>query len=227
MSIPSVDESPSTPEFVMATLKSVASVEAEDDSEPLVSVLLRKLRSATAPQAMQDGWSSLSALGRLLILSDGSMTRHLEALTSLPTQISIISEAVRLVGDMEGTLHPLLWADILALSAVGGHLLVRQVWLRSAERAPSLYACSWWNERDHQTYLADQSKPIWASLQHAKVELFRQIRSIHYLLPSAALQDAFGVDGTQLWARHYTFVKSGKLLAVIFECFNPALVNAL
>ena len=226
MSIP--NESPSTPEFVMATLKSVASVEAEDDSEPLVSVLLRKLRSSTAPQAMQDGWSSLSALGRLLILSDGSMTRHLEALTSLPTQISIISEAVRLVGDMEGTLHPLLWADILALSAGGGHLLVRLVWLRSAERAPSLYACSWWNERDHQTYLADQSKPIWASLQHAKVELFRQIRSIHYLLPSPALQDAFGVDdGTQLWARHYTFVKSGKLLAVIFECFNPALVNAL
>ena len=63
----------------------------------------------------------------------------------------------------------------------------------------------------------------------AQVEMFRQIRSIHYLLPSAALQAAFGVDCTQLpvWARHYTFVKSGKLLAVIFECFNPALVSAL
>jgi hypothetical protein len=101
-------------------------------AEPLVSVLIRKLRAATAPQAIQDGWSKLSALGRLLLLSDGSMTRHLEVLTSLPTQISIINEAVRRVGDMEGSLHPLLWADILALAAGGEHLLVRQVGCKTA-----------------------------------------------------------------------------------------------
>jgi chorismate--pyruvate lyase len=46
---------------------------------------------------------------------------------------------------------------------IPGPRVQRQVLLRPGgkESAPLVYACSWWNATDVDTYLADKSKPIW------------------------------------------------------------------
>jgi chorismate lyase len=152
----------------------------------------------------------------MLMLGDGSPTRHLQLLTGEPTEVDVID--MSLIGnDLDNA------PDVIQV--VPGPRLRRQVWLRTASGQRLAYATSWWEASHVDEYLQNRSLPIWASLARLRTELYRDVQGIHYG-HSAALELAFEQKGP-FWGRHYLFWHHGRPLTLIYEVFSPYLVNYL
>ncbi|WP_088243103.1 chorismate lyase [Calothrix rhizosoleniae] len=160
--------------------------------------------------------SQLAPAWQLLILGDGSPTRHLQLLTREPTEVDVID--MSLIGmDLDGA--PEL------IEVVPGPRLRRQVWLRNASGQRLGYASSWWEASHVDEYLQNRSLPIWASLARIRTELYRDVQGIYYGY-SQALESAFGEAGP-FWGRHYLFWHDGQPLTLIYEVFSPYLTKYL
>ena len=158
----------------------------------------------------------LSPTWQILLLGDGSPTRHLQLLTRERTEVDVIDMSP--VGmDMDGA------PDIIRV--VPGPRLRRQVWLRTASGQRLAYAASWWETSHVDEYLQNRSLPIWASLNRLRTELYRDIQGI-YFGESPALEAAFNQKGP-FWGRHYLFWHHGKPLTLIYEVFSPYLTKYL
>ena len=158
----------------------------------------------------------LSPAWQILMLGDGSPTRHLQLLTREPTEVDVIDMSpIGLDGDQAPAL----------LSRVPGPRLRRQVWLRTASGQRLAYATSWWEASHVDEYLKNRSLPIWASLASLRTELYRDIRGIHYG-QNAFLEEAFDQTGP-FWGRHYLFWHHGRPLTLIYEVFSPYLMRYL
>jgi chorismate lyase len=153
---------------------------------------------------------------QLLLLGDGSPTRHLQLLTGEPTEVDVLDMSI--VG-MDRDRAP------LELQEVPGPRLRRQVWLRTASGQRLAYATSWWNAEHVDEYLQNREIPIWASLARLRTELYRDVRGI-CCGTCPALSEGFGEAGT-LWGRHYLFWHQGKPLTLIYEVFSPHLQRYL
>lgn len=152
----------------------------------------------------------------MLLLGDGSPTRHLQLLTGEPTEVDVIDmSAIGLTSDNAPDL----------IKTVPGPRLRRQVWLRTASGQRLAYATSWWESSHVDEYLQNRSLPIWASLARLRTELYRDVRGLYYG-HSAALEEAFGESGP-LWGRHYLFWHHGEPLTLIYEVFSPYLEKYL
>lgn len=158
----------------------------------------------------------LAPAWQILLLGDGSPTRHLQLLTREPTEVDVID--MSLIGMDADEAPPLI-------QAVPGPRLRRQVWLRTASGQRLAYATSWWEASHVDEYLQNRSLPIWASLARLRTELYRDIQGIHYG-HSQPLEDAFGERGP-LWGRYYLFWHNGKPLTLIYEVFSPYLTRYL
>jgi chorismate lyase len=170
------------------------------------------------PVAVQEGLPhhQLAPAWQILLLGDGSPTRHLQLLTREPTEVDVIDMAP--VGDdQDGA------PEILAV--VPGPRLRRQVWLRTASGQRLAYAVSWWEASHVDEYLQNKSLPIWASLARLRTELYRDIQGLHFG-HCPALEVAFGQVGP-FWGRHYLFWHRGKPLTLIYEVFSPCLSRYL
>lgn len=89
----------------------------------------------------------------MLLLGDGSPTRHLQLLTGELTEVDVID--MSLIGeDPDGAPEP--------IQVLSGPLLRRQVWLRTASGQRMAYATSWWEAGHVDEYLQNRSIPIWA-----------------------------------------------------------------
>lgn len=168
--------------------------------------------------AVQEGLphDQLAPAWQILLLGDGSPTRHLQLLTREPTEVDVIDMSP--VGDdQDGA------PEILA--AVPGPRLRRQVWLRTASGQRLAYAVSWWEASHVDEYLQNKSLPIWASLAQLRTELYRDIQGLHFG-HCPTLEAAFGQAGP-LWGRHYLFWHRGKPLTLIYEVFSPYLSRYL
>ncbi len=160
--------------------------------------------------------SQLAPAWQLLLLGDGSPTRHLQLLTREPTEVDVID--MSLIGmDLDGA--PEL------IEAVPGPRLRRQVWLRNSSGKRLGYASSWWEASHVDEYLQNRSLPIWASLARIRTELYRDVQGIYYGY-SQALESAFGETGP-FWGRHYLFWHDGQPLTLIYEVFSPYLTKYL
>ncbi|MEO1069490.1 MAG: chorismate lyase [Cyanobacteria bacterium J06638_6] len=158
----------------------------------------------------------LAPAWQILLLGDGSPTRHLQLLTRDRTEVDVIDMSP--VGmDLDGA------PDIIRV--VPGPRLRRQVWLRTASGQRLAYAASWWEASHVDEYLQNKSLPIWASLTRLRTELYRDIQGLYYG-DSTALEDAFGQAGP-FWGRHYLFWHRGKPLTLIYEVFSPYLTRYL
>lgn len=168
--------------------------------------------------AVQQGLphDQLSPAWQILMLGDGSPTRHLQLLTREPTEVDVID--MSLVGT-EGDAAP------KQIEQVPGPHLRRQVWLRTASGQRLAYATSWWEASHVDDYLENRNLPIWASLAKLRTELYRDIQGI-YFGESAALEAAFGQKGP-FWGRHYLFWHHGEPLTLIYEVFSPYLIRYL
>jgi chorismate lyase len=153
---------------------------------------------------------------QILMLGDGSPTRHLQLLTGEPTEVDVIDMSP--IG-MDTDSAP----D--CLQQVPGPRVRRQVWLRTASGQRLAYATSWWEAKHVDEYLENKSLPIWASLAKLRTELYRDVRGIYYGT-SPALAQAFG-ESEPLWGRHYLFWHRGQPLTLIYEVFSPYLQRYL
>lgn len=169
-------------------------------------------------QAIQRGLphNQLTPAWQLLLLGDGSPTRHLQLLTGEPTEVDVIDMSP--IGlDRDNAPDQ--------IQVVPGPRLRRQVWLRTASGQRLAYATSWWEASHVDEYLQNRSLPIWASLARLRTELYRDVQGIYYG-ESAALELAFGQNGP-FWGRHYLFWHHGQPLTLIYEVFSPYLTRYL
>ncbi|KAA8499756.1 protein ycf21 [Porphyridium purpureum] len=185
-------------------------------SHTLVSVLQGS--EARTPQLARE-LKDVHPILRLMIVSDGSVTIGLEALTRAPTEVAILAQEeigptqlsvdvsessfteINATPCQEQPQQLQLEADVSALlQPEGGQpasaLLRRQVLLSSAPESgrtmPAVYACSWWRKQDAERMLRERSLPIWKSLTVERVELHRELRCV-YRIHSQELANAFGV----------------------------------
>lgn len=160
--------------------------------------------------------SQLAPAWQLLLLGDGSPTRHLQLLTGEPTEVDVIDMSN--IG-MDSDAAPNL------IQAVPGPRLRRQVWLRTTSGQRLAYATSWWEASHVDEYLQNRNLPIWASLTRLRTELYRDVQGIYYG-NCAALESAFEQHGP-FWGRHYLFWHHGQPLTLIYEVFSPYLTKYL
>lgn len=158
----------------------------------------------------------LAPTWQILLLGDGSPTRHLQLLTGEPTEVDVID--MSLIGNsLDGA------PDLIEM--VPGPRLRRQVWLRTASGQRLAYATSWWEASHVDDYLQNRSLPIWASLARLRTELYRDVQGVCFGY-SDALEDAFGFSGP-FWGRYYLFWHHGQPLTLIYEVFSPYLAKYL
>jgi chorismate lyase len=192
--------------------------------KPTNSVTLQTTWHALDPiweggeEAVQQGLphSQLAPAWQILLLGDGSPTRHLQLLTTEQTEVDVIDMSLIGMSD-DGAPKQ--------IQAVPGPRLRRQVWLRKASGQRLAYATSWWDANHVDEYLQNRNIPIWASLARLRSELYRDIQGIYYG-HSAALESAFGEKGP-FWGRHYLFWHHGQPLTLIYEVFSPYLKKYL
>lgn len=154
----------------------------------------------------------LAPAWQMLILGDGSPTRHLQLLTGEKTEVDVLGMSLVEKAD------PAAPAQI---EAVPRPWLRRQVWLRTASGQRLAYAVSWWDASHVDEYLENRSLPIWESLSRLHSELYRDVQGLYYG-NQPALETAFQETGP-FWGRHYLFWHAGKPLTLIYEVFSPYL----
>ena len=165
---------------------------------------LKDVLSARAGSHLGGGW-------KLLLLGDGSPTRHLELLSGEAVEVELIA--------MAPDPHPDLEAPV-QIRELASPLLRRQVWLCCGAETLG-WAESWWTLDEVHQLLPDHRQPIWRNLTAGRAELFREVDGLAQV-NSPWLQDRFGHAGP-FWSRHYRFFRQGKALTVIREVFSPAL----
>ena len=170
--------------------------------------------SAAAAEELPAG-RELTGPWKLLLLGDGSPTRHLQLLTGLPVEVELIAMASEPGGS------PGAPAEVAHLA---DPLLRRQVWLTCGSQALG-WAESWWNQAEAEAHLQDRRLPIWRSLSAGRTELYREVDGVAQV-QEPWLEERFGCQGP-CWSRHYRFFRQGRELTVIREVFSPALEHWL
>jgi chorismate--pyruvate lyase len=158
----------------------------------------------------------LAPAWQILMLGDGSPTRHLQLLTGERTEVDVID--MSLIGCDRDHAPPII-------QVIPGPRLRRQVWLRTASGQRLAYATSWWEASHVDEYLQNRSLPIWASLARLRTELYRDVQGI-YCGYSKVLEQEFQQPGP-FWGRHYLFWHHGQPLTLIYEVFSPYLSRYL
>ena len=160
--------------------------------------------------------TQLAPTWQLLLLGDGSPTRHVQLLTGEPTEVDVIDmSAIGMNTDNAPTMMQML----------PGPRVRRQVWVRTASGQRLYYAASWWEASHVDEYLQNKSLPIWASLARLRTDLYRDVQGIYYG-NSEALESGFQEQGP-FWGRHYLFWHHGQPLTLIYEVFSPFLTKYL
>ncbi|KAH7621714.1 hypothetical protein Ndes2526B_g02528 [Nannochloris sp. 'desiccata'] len=183
--------------------------------------------------------STLSPPWKVILLSDGSVTRHLQLMTGLPVSVECLE--MRRLGNHETLLsecsgngynsdgNGIYFNNNLppAISLLEGPLLQRQVLLHLPEplNRAFVYAASWWNADTVEEYLKDKDQPIWVSLSRERTEMYREIIDLEYG-HSVELEEKFGAKGP-FWGRSYLFWHKGRPLTLIYEVFSSELEEFL
>ena len=158
------------------------------------------------------GLQQLTGPWQLMLLGDGSPTRHLRLLTGFEVQIEVI--AMESVSDSNYENFP---AEVNELNPP---LIRRQVWLK-CDNQTLAWAESWWNQAEAQYHLKNKNQPIWSSLTQGRSELFREVDGLA-LVTADWLESGFQTKGP-FWSRHYRFFRQERELTVIREVFSPKL----
>ena len=153
----------------------------------------------------------ISGAWKLMLLGDGSPTRHLQLLTNHETKIRLISMQIDPLYKKEGPRE---------IDQLKEPLIRRQVWIRNQNKNLA-WAESWWNSEQVSQNLKSKEEPIWKNLTQDRSELFREVDSIS-IVNSNWLEEEFCFEGP-FWSRNYRFFRNKKPLTIIREVFNPLL----
>ena len=157
----------------------------------------------------------ISGAWKLMLLGDGSPTRHLQLLTNHETKIKLISMQIDTLFNKEGPIE---------INQLKEPLIRRQVWIRNQNKNLA-WAESWWNSEQVKENLKAKEEPIWKNLTQDRSELFREVDSIS-IVNSKWLEEKFNFQGP-FWSRNYRFFRNKKPLTIIREVFNPYLETYL
>ncbi len=157
------------------------------------------------------GNQKLSGPWQLMLLGDGSPTRHLKLLTGHEVAIKVISMTMEKNHQNEAPEE---------VNELDPPLLRRQVWLTCGDLTLA-WAESWWNYQEAEKHLENKNQPIWKSLTQGRSELFREVDGLA-LVDANWLKLGFQEEGP-FWSRHYRFFRKQKELTVIREVFSPKL----
>ena len=146
---------------------------------------------------------------KLMLLGDGSPTRHLQLLTKKETKIELIGM------NLDNELSKETPKEINQLKKP---LIRRQVWIKNNDITLA-WAESWWNIDAVNTNLTNKKEPIWKNLTKDRSELFREVDTIS-IVDSHWLRKEFSLKGP-FWSRNYRFFRNKKPLTIIREVFNP------
>ncbi len=172
--------------------------------QPTWEASTQSVLSGKAGQKLSGPW-------QLMLLGDGSPTRHLRLLTGHTVKISLIAM------ESENTLNQGAPKEVEELKPP---LLRRQVWLICGNQTLA-WAESWWNQREAEHHLQNKNQTIWESLTKGRSELFREVDGLA-LVNASWLEEQFNQEGP-FWSRHYRFFRQERELTVIREVFNPDL----
>ena len=153
----------------------------------------------------------ISGAWKLMLLGDGSPTRHLQLLTNHETKIKLITMQTDPLFNKEGPRE---------INQLKEPLIRRQVWIRNQNKNLA-WAESWWNSEQVSQNLKAKEEPIWKNLTQDRSELFREVDSIS-IVNSNWLEEEFCFEGP-FWSRNYRFFRNKKPLTIIREVFNPLL----
>ncbi len=160
--------------------------------------------SGKGPENLPGAW-------KLMLLGDGSPTRHLRLITGKEVEVKLI--AMNIDANI-GNRVP------IEVNELKPPLLRRQVWLNCGSQTLA-WAESWWNKQEAEKHLQNKHEPIWKSLTEGRSELFREVDGLA-LVNAEWLQEGFKKPGP-FWSRHYRFFRQARELTVIREVFSPAL----
>ena len=228
----------------------VKSFQDDDEIESYQTVANPLEYTATEREAMDRKnsllWQKLSPAWRVLLLSDGSVTRHLsvlggkgflsddddddkDATSSLLSESNVKVEVTSMKPCARDKSQP---EDVVKIK---GPLVQREVYLRYDDdgndgepkknknpNPPLVYACSWWNANALEKFMKKREETMWSNLRKENVELYREVRRV-YLGKNRRLAKAFGCEDLyeEIWARHYIFWSGGEPVTVVFEAFSP------
>ena len=160
---------------------------------------------------MENNLPQIPGAWKLMLLGDGSPTRHLQLLTKKETSIKLIAM------QSDAFSHKEAPNEIKQLKKP---LIRRQVWIENSSNTLA-WAESWWNKKEAEHHMKNKNQPIWQSLTQGRSELFREVDGLA-LVRSDWLEAKFQHHGP-FWSRHYRFFRHQKELTVIREVFNPTL----
>ncbi len=146
---------------------------------------------------------------KLMLLGDGSPTRHLQLLTKKETKVKLIGMEIDELSIKEAPEE---------INQLKTPLIRRQVWIENNDNTLA-WAESWWNVKQVRLNLTNTKEPIWKNLTKDRSELFREVDAIS-IVNSAWLQKQFRSEGP-FWSRNYRFFRNKKPLTIIREVFNP------
>ena len=230
----------------------VKSFQDDDEIESYQTVANPLQYTATEREAMDRKnsllWQKLTPAWRVLLLSDGSVTRHLsvlggkgflsddddddkDATSSLLSESNVKVEVTSMKPCARDKSQP---EDVVKIK---GPLVQREVYLRYEDdydgndgepkknknpNPPLVYACSWWNANALEKFMKKREETMWSNLRKENVELYREVRRV-YLGKNRRLAKAFGCEDLdeEIWARHYIFWSGGEPVTVVFEAFSP------
>ena len=163
----------------------------------------------------KNNYPEIPGAWKLMLLGDGSPTRHLQLLTKQETKIELIGMYL----DDE-----LLKDTPKEINQLTKPLVRRQVWIKN-NNLTLAWAESWWNIEAVNINLTNKKEPIWKNLTKDRSELFREVDTIA-IVDSDWLQKEFSCTGP-FWSRNYRFFRNKKPLTIIREVFNPYIENWL
>ena len=148
---------------------------------------------------------------KLMLLGDGSPTRHLQLLTKKETKVNLIGMDIEQLSIKDAPEE---------INQLKTPLIRRQVWIENSDITLA-WAESWWNVEQVRLSLTNTKDPIWKNLTKDRSELFREVDAIS-IVNSPWLSQKFKDKGP-FWSRNYRFFRNKKPLTIIREVFNPAI----
>ena len=156
----------------------------------------------------------LAPIWQTILLSDGSLTRHLEILSGGLIQLKI--ELVMIIQSYNSF-------DKLLCSKILYPQLSRKIWLTTKEGSRIVYANSIWDADELSKLINNEKLPLGISFIESELDIFKQIYKIDYIY-SIDLENSFKQIGP-FWSRYYFLLHHGKIIASILEIFSPCLEN--
>lgn len=150
--------------------------------------------------------TSIPLIWKVILLGDGSFTRHCQIITYGDTIINHISTSI--------------YSKIYNLSQ---SYVNRKVWIGNSLKNKLIFASSWWSTEQYKAIYKYPSKAIGSFFIQSKLDYYRDIHCIFWGY-SSELENCFLVPGP-FWGRYYTLFHKGKPIALIYEIFSPLLEN--